>query len=228
MTGGENMTENKASKYDTVIFDLDGTLLYTLEDLTDCVNHTMAVFGYPERIIDEIRRFVGNGIGMLVKRSVPDYVSDSQYELVLAQFKEYYTSNCQKKTKPYEGIQELIEQLKSKGIKLAIVSNKNDRAVKELNDKYFNGTIDVAIGDRRGKERKPAPDSVLEALEALGSTVKQAVYVGDSEVDIATAKNAGIMNVLVTWGFRDKEYLIENGGKNFIDKPQELLKYFDL
>ena len=220
-----DMTETK--KYDTVIFDLDGTLLYTLEDLTDCVNHTMDVFGYPERTIREIRQFVGNGIGKLIRRSIPEYVSDSQCEIVLAEFKEYYTDNCQRKTRAYDGILDLIEKLKAKGIKLAIVSNKNDKAVKELNDKYFNGYIDVAIGDRNGKLRKPAPDSVYEALEQLGSDVSHAIYVGDSDVDIETANNAGMMNVLVTWGFRDKELLVEKGGKNFIDSPGELLKYFD-
>ncbi len=214
------------NKYNTVIFDLDGTLLYTLEDLTDCVNHTMGIFGYPAREITEIRSFVGNGIGNLIKRAVPDYVSEAQCEIVLAEFKEYYTHNCQKKTKPYDGILELIKTLNEMGIKQAIVSNKNDKAVKELNEKYFDGIIDVAIGDRWGHDRKPAPDSVLEALKELGSTTENTIYVGDSDVDIATAKNAGIMNVLVTWGFRDKELLIEKGGKYFIDKPEELLEYF--
>lgn len=223
-TGGEVM---KTIKYDTVIFDLDGTLLYTLEDLTDGVNHTMRAFGYPERTMDEIRRFVGNGIGRLIRLAVPEYVTDSQYDTVLAEFKEYYTDNCQKKTRPYEGIIEIINKLKDMGIKQAIVSNKNDRAVKELNSRYFGGLIDVAIGDRPGYDRKPAPDSVLEALKELKSTADRAIYVGDSEVDIETAKNADMMNVLVTWGFRDKEFLEDKGGRNFIDKPEELLEYFN-
>lgn len=212
-------------RYDTVIFDLDGTLLYTLEDLTDCINHTMALFGYQERTIDEIRNFVGNGIGLLVRRALPEYVSDSQYEIVFTEFKKYYTENCQIKTRPYGGIPELIGKLKSMGVKQAIVSNKNDTAVKELTKKYFGDSIDVAIGDRDGYERKPAPDSVYEALSQLGSTKEKAIYVGDSEVDIETAKNADMMNVLVTWGFRDRERLEEQGGRNFIDRPEELLGY---
>lgn len=215
----------ETKKYDTVIFDLDGTLLYTLEDLTDGVNHTMEVFGFPTRTIDEIRCFVGNGIGKLIRQAVPEYVDDKLYQEVLSEFKSYYTNNCLNKTKPYDGVTDLIKKLKSMGIKQAIVSNKNQGAVSELSRLYFGDIIDVAIGDRPGFNRKPAPDSVYEAIKILGSKKENVIYVGDSEVDIATARNAEIMNVLVTWGFRDKELLVKQGGKNFIDKPEELLKY---
>ena len=212
-------------RFDTVIFDLDGTLLNTLEDLADCVNHTMKVFGYPERTIDEVRRFVGNGIGMLVKRAVPDYVDDEQYQTVFDEFKKYYTDNCQIKTKPYDGIVKLINELHQRGIKIAIVTNKNQMAVNELNKKYFNGIINVAVGDNGVRERKPSPEPVKEALKLLNSKAENTIYVGDSEVDVATAKNAGLFGVYVTWGFRDKEQLVAAGGGNYIDKPEELLTY---
>lgn len=212
-------------KYNTIVFDLDGTLLYTLEDLLDGVNHTMTMFGYPARSLEEVRSFVGNGIGKLIERSVPDDVSKSQYEIVLAAFRNYYTKNCQNKTKPYDGIFEMLKELKQRNIKLAIVSNKNHKAVCELREKYFKDYIEVAIGDRTGYKRKPSPDSLHEALKCLGSKVEESVYVGDSDVDLETAKNAGIEHVLVTWGFRDKEYLVKKGGKNFIDEPMEIITY---
>lgn len=212
-------------RFDTVIFDLDGTLLNTLEDLADCVNHTMKVFGYPERTIDEVRRFVGNGIGLLVKRAVPDYVDDEQYKTVFNEFKNYYTANCQVKTRPYDGILRLINELHQKGIKLAIVTNKNQMAVNELNKKYFNGIINVAVGDNGVRERKPSPEPIKEALKLLNSKAENTIYVGDSEVDVTTAKNAGLFGVCVTWGFRDKEQLVSSGGEHFIDKPEELVSY---
>lgn len=213
-------------KYNTVIFDLDGTLLNTLEDLADCVNHTMRIFGYKERTIDEVRSFVGNGIGMLVRRAVPDYVSDEQYETVFAEYKKYYTGNCQVKTKPYDGVRLVVEKLHSMGIKIAIVTNKNQMAVNELNKKYFGDIINVAVGDNGIRERKPSTEPVMEALRLLGSKAEETIYVGDSEVDVATAQNSKLYGVYVTWGFRDKEQLKAAGGENFIDKPHELLEYF--
>lgn len=173
-------------KYNTVIFDLDGTLLNTLEDLTDCVNHTMRVFGYRERTIDEVRGFVGNGIGLLVRRSLPDYVTDQQYSIVFDEFKRYYTDNCQIKTKPYDGVTELMAKLHNMGIKLAIVTNKNQNAVDELTPKYFGDIVNVAVGDNGIRERKPSSEPVAEALKILGSRAEDTMYVGDSEVDVAT------------------------------------------
>lgn len=207
----------------TVIFDMDGTLLNTLEDLTDSVNYTMDYFGYPERTIDEVRSFVGNGIGRLIRLSVPEYVNNSQYEIVLAKFKSYYTENCQNKTKAYDGVMELIHKLNDMGIKMAIVSNKNEKALKELNKLYFGGIIDVVIGDVEGRKRKPEPDSVFEALKQLDSSIDEAVYVGDSDVDFATAGNAGIRFVAVTWGFRDRDMMESLGTKCFINAPLQLL-----
>lgn len=212
-------------KYNTVIFDLDGTLLNTLEDLADCVNHTMKIFDYKERTIEEVRNFVGNGIGMLVKRAVPDYVSDEQYETVFEEFKKYYTDNCQVKTKPYDGILPLIKQLHDMGVKIGIVTNKNQMAVNELNKKYFSGIINVAVGDNGIRERKPSTEPIAEALKLLGSKAEDTIYVGDSEVDVATAENSKLFGVYVTWGFRDKKQLEAVGGERFIDKPQELLAY---
>lgn len=213
-------------KYNTVIFDLDGTLLNTLEDLTDCVNHTMKTFGYKERTIEEVRGFVGNGIGMLVRRAVPDFVTEEQYEKVFNEYKNYYTENCNIKTKPYEGVPELIIKLYNMGIKLAIVTNKNQKAVNELNKKYFGDIINVAVGDNGIRERKPSAEPVNEALKALSSKASETIYVGDSEVDIATAENSGLYGVYVTWGFRDKKQLEAAGGQRFIDNPKDLLKYF--
>ena len=213
-------------KYNTVIFDLDGTLLNTLEDLTDCVNHTMRVFEYKERTIDEVRRFVGNGIGMLVRRAIPDNVTEEQYDKVFAEFKKYYTENCQIKTRPYEGVLDLVNKLYNMGIKLAIVTNKNQKAVNELNKKYFGGIINVAVGDNGIRERKPSAEPIMEALRLLGSKPEETIYVGDSEVDVATAQNSKLYGICVTWGFRDKEQLTEAGARRFIDTPHELLKYF--
>lgn len=212
-------------KYNTVIFDLDGTLLNTLEDLTDCVNYTMKVFGYKERTMEEVRRFVGNGIGMLVRRAVPDYVTDEQYEKVFEEYRKYYTYNCQIKTKPYDGIIEMVDRLHRMGIKIAIVTNKNQMAVNELNKKYFSGIINVAVGDNGIRERKPSTEPIMEALKLLGSKAEDTIYVGDSEVDVATAQNSKLFGVYVTWGFRDKKQLEAAGGENFIDTPGELLKY---
>lgn len=208
---------------DTVIFDLDGTLLDTLDDLTNCINHTMNLFGYPKRTSEEVRSFVGNGIGMLVKRAVPKYVTDAQYEIVLAEFKNYYTKHCNKTTKPYEGIPDMLRCLKEKGIKMAIVSNKNQKAVTELKKIFFEGLIDIAVGDADGINKKPSPEGVFRALKELGSDVENAVYVGDSDVDVETVKNAGIRGLFVTWGFRDREKLVEAGATEFIDSPSEIV-----
>lgn len=210
-------------RYDTVIFDLDGTLLNTLEDLTDSVNYALSLHGFPCRKIEEVRSFVGNGVAILMELSLAGGRDNPQYEKCLADFRRHYSENLQNKTGPYNGIMELLEQLSKENIKMAIVSNKFDKAVKGLNQVYFGEYIKVAIGESEGVSRKPAPDTVLKALEELGSTADKAVYVGDSEVDAKTAKNSGIMFVGVTWGFRDREVLEQEGADYIIDKPQELL-----
>ena len=198
------------NKKDTVVFDLDGTLLDTLEDLKNSVNYAMRHFDYPERTLDEVRRFVGNGIVLLIQRAIPGGKDDPNFEEAFALFKEHYGKHCNDTTKPYEGIMELLHILKEHNIKIAIVSNKADFAVKELNEIYFKGMISVAIGEKEseGIRKKPAPDTVREALKELGSTAESSVYVGDSDVDIETARNSGMDEILCDWGFRGEEFLL--------------------
>lgn len=213
-------------KIKTVIFDLDGTLLDTLEDLTDSVNHTLLAFHMPTRDISEIRQFLGNGIRRLMMRVVPDGESNPDFEAAFAEFRRYYDIHCNDKTKPYEGILELIDALKRNNIQTAVVSNKVDSAVQTLKKRYFPQIV-AAVGDREGLHRKPAPDSVFLAMEAYHAKREETVYVGDSEVDIETAKNAGIKCVSVLWGFRDRQQLLESGAKILIERPSELLELIE-
>lgn len=209
---------------DTVIFDLDGTLLDTLDDLAGSANYALEQMGYPPRTRSEVRSFVGNGIANLITRCLPEGTDRESFEKTLAIFKEHYGAHCNDLTRPYDGIQELIDLLLEKKIKMAIVSNKADFAVKELARIYFKGSIPVAIGEMesQGIRKKPAPDTVFKALELLGSRAGDSVYVGDSEVDIKTAANAGMDLVLCSWGFRDEEYLKSLGAKTIIHTPLEL------
>lgn len=208
-----------------VVFDLDGTLLNTLYDLTDAVNWALEKYGQPIRTIEEVRGFVGNGLRNLMGKAVPDGEDNPAFEELFEFFRDYYQAHCNRKTAPYEGILELMKELKGRGIKMAIVSNKIDAGVKELNDIHFSEYVDVAIGEREGIGRKPAPDSVNEALHILGVDKGHAVYVGDSDVDILTAKNAEIRCISVSWGFRNEAFLMENGAGIIIDRPLELLEY---
>lgn len=194
-------------KISTVIFDLDGTLLDTLEDLADAVNFALARCGCPDRSIDEVRRFVGNGIRRLIERAVPNGASAELTDRAYAYFKEYYDLHCMDKTKAYRGVLELIRKLREKGCRMAIVSNKADHAVKELNRHFFAPEIQVAVGSTETGKKKPEPDLVWQALEELGSSREEAVYVGDSDVDLATAVNAGLPCIAVLWGFREKAFL---------------------
>ena len=212
----------KMKHYDTVIFDLDGTLLNTLEDLADAVNYVMRANGYPERTIDEVRRFVGNGIRRLMELAVPEGITGETFERVFEEFKSYYTEHCQIKTCAYDGVMPLLKHLDENGYAMAIVSNKNHAAVCELNDIYFKDYIEVAIGQKDGIRKKPAPDTVVQALKELGKTKERAVYVGDSEVDFATAKNSGMDCVLVTWGFRNLEELKEFQPVAFVETAEQL------
>lgn len=211
-------------KYNTVIFDLDGTLLNTLEDLADSTNFALEAFGYPTRTYEEVRTFVGNGIKELMKKAVPTGTDEEATLKCLQAFKDHYKTNMQHKTAPYDGIVDLLKELNSKNVKLGIVSNKYDFGVKNLNKYYFNDLIPVAIGEREGVRRKPAPDTVLTAMEELGSTREECLYVGDSGSDMITAQNAGMKSVGVTWGFRDAESLKESGADFLIDSPKELLE----
>ena len=212
------------SLIEAVIFDLDGTLLNTLEDLCDAVNVALKTNDMPERTLEEVRQFVGNGVRTLMVRAVPDGEDNPLFEKTFSDFKEYYEVHCKDKTGPYRGIVELMEVLHSREIKMAIVSNKIDSAVKELNDFYFSEYTEVAIGEMEGVARKPAPDTALKALKELDVPAERAIYVGDSDVDIQTAKNAGIECVSVTWGFRDRTFLLEHGATKLIDYPLQLLQ----
>ena len=210
---------------EAVIFDLDGTLLNTLYDLTDAVNWALEKYGQPTRSLEEVRAFVGNGLRNLMLQAVPNGAENPVFEDLFEFFREYYKSHCNVKTAPYEGILELLKEIKGRGVKMAIVSNKIDAGVKELNEIHFKEYIDVAIGEREGISRKPAPDSVNEALRLLEVDKEHAVYVGDSDVDIQTAKNAEIRCISVSWGFRDEAFLMESGAGIMIDRPLELLEY---
>lgn len=214
--------------YKGVVFDLDGTLLDTLEDLTDSVNAALVFFGQSPKTIEQIRTYVGNGIRNLMKRSVKDGEKNPDFEKIFQAFREHYKEHCQDKTRPYDGIMDLLGTLKAKGIKMAIVSNKADFAVKELNEYYFKEFDMTAIGERKGIARKPAPDSVFLALKELGVSPDHAVYVGDSEVDLKTAERAGLPCISVLWGFRDEKLLKEHGAKNFARTADELCRLLEM
>lgn len=211
----------------TVIFDLDGTLLNTLDDLADSTNYALSRFGYPTRTIDEVRQFVGNGVAKLIERAIPEGKNNPNFEKCLAIFKENYAQNMYNKTAPYNGIIEMLSNLKSKGIKIAVVSNKFDLAVKELCKKYFEGFIDFAAGENeaQGIKKKPAPDTVISVLNEFNFASEDAVYVGDSDVDIMTAKNSKMPCISVTWGFRDEKFLLENGATILINAPSEIYNH---
>ena len=209
--------------YQTAVFDLDGTLLDTLEDLYLATNHALTRHGLPCRSRDEVRLFVGNGVEMLIRRAVPAGTDEETTLAVLADFKTAYAAICEDHTKPYDGILDMLTALRERGIRVAVVSNKFDAATKKLCEKYFGDLVEVAIGERAGVRKKPAPDTVHEALRELGVTAEGAVYIGDSDVDIRTAENCGMPCISVTWGLRDKDFLIENGAKALVDSPESLL-----
>lgn len=205
-----------------VLFDLDGTLLDTLEDLYQSVNAALAACGFPERTRMEVRSFVGNGVRNLMVRSVPDGEENPKFEECFQKFREHYAAHLNDHTAPYAGIMELLAELKEKGIPTAVVSNKSDAAVKELCRETFGDLVPLAIGESERVKKKPAPDTVIEAAAGIGVPLKDCVYVGDSEVDLATAENAGIPCISVSWGFRDKELLESLGVKMLLDTVSEL------
>ncbi len=211
-------------KYETVIFDLDGTLLNTLEDLANSTNYALEMNGYPKRTLEEVRNFVGNGYKKLIQRALSHDVEESVYEKVLHDFKKYYEAHCNDHTAAYKGVPELLKELSQSGYQMAIVSNKGDAGVKTLNQLYFSEYIPVAIGETSGIRKKPAPDTVLEAMRILKANPDTTVYVGDSQVDIETARNAKIPCISVDWGFRDREFLQENGADIIVSTTEELLK----
>lgn len=209
--------------FETYIFDLDGTLLSTLDDLAASTNYALRWAGMPERTVEEVRMFVGNGVKLLMERAIPNGINNPKFEGTYAKFREHYMEHNLDTTCPYEGIPELLRELKRRGKKLAIVSNKFYAATQELAKHFFPDTIEVAIGERDSIRKKPAPDTVLEALKQLGASKDNAVYIGDSDVDIMTAKNCNLPCISVLWGFRDKDYLVKHGGTIFVDKPSEIL-----
>lgn len=210
-------------KMQTVIFDLDGTLLNTLEDLTDSVNLALQAQGFPPRTLEEVRSFVGNGVKKLISRAVPQGTSPEVVERCFESFRNYYGQGMENKTKPYDGILPLLESLKNQEISMAVVSNKYDPAVKHLCQKYFPGLIQVAIGESEETPKKPAPDGIYAALSQLNRPIETAFYVGDSEVDVETAKNAGMKCIAVTWGFRDRKTLEKAGADIILDRPEDIL-----
>lgn len=208
-----------------VVFDLDGTLLDTLEDLKEAVNAALASRKLPSCTLEQVREYVGNGIRNLLIRAVPQGEEHPEFEEMLAYFREYYREHCMDHTEPYDNITHLLMELHARNVPVAIVSNKVDFAVKELNRRFFADYVSVAVGEQAGISRKPAPDMVEKALRELGCTKENAIYVGDSDVDLETAANAGLPCISVTWGFRDRNFLQEHGAGTLIDRPLELLRF---
>jgi len=206
------MTNKKSTlKYRLAIFDLDGTILDTLADLTASVNYALERFGYPTRTAAEVRRFLGNGSVVLMTKSLPAGTSEADRNKVLDFYNDYYQAHCNLETRPYEGIPELFSKLRSADCKIAVVSNKPDSAVQVLCREHFCDSLDAATGQRSDVRKKPAPDAINDILNKLSIDRKDSVYVGDSEVDIATAGNAAMDCISVEWGFRDRDFLMESG-----------------
>ncbi len=210
-------------EYDTYVFDLDGTLLNTLGDLAASCNYALRQSHMPERTIDEVRRFVGNGVKKLMERAVPGGLDNPLFDATYATFRQHYLVHSLDTTLPYPGIMETLNKLSSQGKQMAVVSNKFYAATQELCRHFFGDYIKVAIGERENIRKKPAPDTVLEALRQLGVSKEGAVYIGDSDVDIDTARNCGMPCISVLWGFRDRQFLLEHGATTLISQPEELL-----
>lgn len=211
--------------YDTYVFDLDGTLLDTLNDLASAVNHALRQHGMPTHSVDDVRRFVGNGVHVLMERAVPQGEKNPLFGQALDDFRRFYLEHSLDTTRPYDGIPELLATLRRRGKHTVVVSNKFYAATQELCHHFFPDTIEVAIGEHEaeGIRKKPAPDTVIEALHQLGVSKEKAVYVGDSEVDIATARNSGLPCISVLWGFRDKDFLVRHGATTFAASPSDIL-----
>lgn len=209
--------------YKAVIFDLDGTLLNTLDDLAGAVNYALNTCGYPPHTKEDVRRFIGNGVIKLMQRATPDKISQADFDKCFEVFRTYYLEHMTDNTKPYNGIKELLQSLKQHGIKSAVVSNKLHAGVVGLCNDYFADGITCAFGVENESERKPSPANVLKAFKKLGISKDEAIYVGDSEVDVMTAKNSELDCIGVTWGFRDKHELIESGARFIVNAPSEIL-----
>jgi len=212
-------------RYKAVIFDLDGTLLDTLTDLTRAANHALRESGFPERTEEEVRRFVGNGTQKLLERAVPSKQTEAVMERLKQVYDCFYKVHCKDHTAPYSGIPEMLESLARQGYALGVVSNKPDFAVQELVPEHFPGCFDSVSGERKGVAKKPAPDLLREAMGKLGATAGDSVYVGDSEVDLLAAENAGIPCISVAWGFKGRKFLEVHGAGKIIETPMEIFKF---
>lgn len=214
-------------RYSTFIFDLDGTLLDTLADLAASVNYALGSCGLPQHTTDDVRRFVGNGVRVLMERAVPQGAQNPLFDTAFATFRQHYLEHSLDTTRPYDGIPQLLAELRQRGCRLAVVSNKFYAATQELCRHFFADTVSVAIGEHEaeGIRKKPAPDTVVEALRQLGVGSEGAVYVGDSDVDVLTARNSGLPCISVLWGFRSRDFLIQHGATTFALTPQDILQY---
>ena len=208
--------------FDTYIFDLDGTLLSTLDDLAASCNYALRTNDMPERTTEEVRRFVGNGVKKLMERAIPDGLDNPRFEKTFADFRQHYMHHNLDTTRPYDGVMEMLSSLKQRGKHIAVVSNKFYAATQSLCKHFFGDLVEVAIGEREDIRKKPAPDTVIEALRQMGVTKEKAVYIGDSDVDVMTAKNSGMPCISVLWGFRDRDFLVEHGATTFISSPEEM------
>lgn len=212
---------------ESVIFDLDGTLLYTLEDLQDSVNYALRKYGYKERTLDEISSFVGNGTQQLIKQALPQDIGEEAFVSCYKTFRDYYSEHCCVKTRPYDNIINVLEVIKDKGIKLGVISNKYQSAAEEVCHHYFNDLFDVVIGESENCKRKPSPDGLNMICEKFGIKKENVYFFGDSEVDIKAAENAGIFCISVLWGYRSRDFLTKNGAKLFIKDPYNILSLLD-
>ncbi len=210
-------------EYESYIFDLDGTLLDTLGDLAASCNYALRTTGLPERSTDEVRRFVGNGVRLLMERAVPEGTPAEELEACYATFRQHYLAHNLDTTRPYPGVTEMLERLTQGGARLAVVSNKFYAATQALVSHFFGQWVTVAIGERPDIRKKPAPDTVVEALRQLEASPDRAVYIGDSDVDIATARAAGMPCISVLWGFRDRQFLLDHGATRLVATPAEIV-----
>ena len=210
-------------KYDLIIFDMDGTILNTLEDLKNSLNYVLQQAGYQTRTLEEVRTFVGNGIRKTIERALPSDIEEEKIDELFSLFMDYYAIHNTDNTKPYNGVIDLLKELKHLGYKTAVVSNKQDSAVKSLCKKFFTGLFDVEIGEKENIAKKPEPDEVNEVLKILNIDRTKSIYIGDSEVDIQTAQNSKMKSIIVDWGFRDRKFLYEHGVEVIVYNPSEIL-----
>ena len=210
-------------KYDLIIFDMDGTILNTLEDLKNSLNYVLQQAGYQTRTLEEVRTFVGNGIRKTIERALPSDIEEEKIDELFSLFMDYYAIHNTDNTKPYNGVIDLLKELKHLGYKTAVVSNKKNSAVKSLCKKFFTGLFDVEIGEKVNIAKKPEPDEVNEVLKILNIDRTKSIYIGDSEVDIQTAQNSKMKSIIVDWGFRDRKFLYEHGAEVIVSNPSEIL-----